>query len=767
MIKSNGFHEAEFSNPLATDGFAPEDRSGHQRALVRPTLELWGGIECSVNRVQSGYHDQMERSGHRERLSDLRLVQELGIKALRYPLLWEHHSDETVNWTWADERLGFLQSAMIEPIVGLVHHGSGPPQTHLLDSSFVTGLAAHARRVAERYPWLRYFNPVNEPLTTARFSGLYGHWYPHHQSERSFVRALLIQCEAIRAAMRAIRAVNPGAQLVQTEDLGRTYSTPLLAYQAAFDNERRWLSFVLLCGSVRPNHPLWGYLVENGATEAELFSFLEAPCVPDVVGINYYVNGERFLDERLDRYPSRHHGGNRQHAYADVAAVRVSTLGTSGPYSVLREAWDRYRLPIALTESHLGCTREEQLRWLVETWLAGERLLAEGGDMRAVTAWSLFGAYEWNSLLTRREDYYEPGAFDVRSPEPRRTAIGNCLRQLASTGKAFHPVLATQGWWRRPERLLYPPVHPFGCGQNELAQRRVFWPFAGPGKPLLITGAMGTLGRAFQRICELRGLPCCLLTRQELDIANLGMVRQVLAEVKPWAVINTAGYVRVDQAEMDSEACFRENTTGPRNLAQVCERHNIHLVTFSSDLVFDGSRPDAYTEDNPPAPLNVYGISKAEAERAVLKIMPSALIIRTSAFFGPWDEHNFATAVRRRLRTGDMVKAPADAIISPTYVPDLVGTCLDLLIDQESGIWHFANAGSVSWADFARRIAAADGFPLDQVAGVPLDQFQFSAKRPKQSALTSGRGRIMPTLDNAVQRYFSECMQFRSEQIQS
>jgi dTDP-4-dehydrorhamnose reductase len=118
---------------------------------------------------------------------------------------------------------------------------------------------------------------VNEPLTTARFSALYGVWYPHARDDRSFVRALLTQVQATVLAMREIRAVNPHARLVQTDDLGYTTARPRLQYQANFENERRWLSFDLLCGRVDRRHRLWRYLRRHGASEDELDALVASP----------------------------------------------------------------------------------------------------------------------------------------------------------------------------------------------------------------------------------------------------------------------------------------------------------------------------------------------------------------------------------------------------------------------------------------------------------------------------------------------------------
>lgn len=178
-------------------------------------IEVWGGIECTVNRVGDVYFDQVALSGHDRRIGDLDLLASLGIRALRYPVSWERTRD----FRFADERLPRLRELGVEPIVTLCHHGSGPPHTSLLEESFVEGLAAHARAVAERFPWVKKWTPVNEPLTTARFAALYGHWYPHAREERPFLRALVNECRAITRAMEEIRAVIPGAELIQTEDI--------------------------------------------------------------------------------------------------------------------------------------------------------------------------------------------------------------------------------------------------------------------------------------------------------------------------------------------------------------------------------------------------------------------------------------------------------------------------------------------------------------------------------------------------------------------
>ncbi len=726
-------------------------------------LSLWGGVECTVNRVHDRYFNQLERSGHAARSEDLDRFASLGVKVLRYPVLWEITApDHQADWRWPDERLVRLHQLGIEPVIGLVHHGSGPAHTSLLDPEFPQKLARYAGTVAARYPWVQRYTPVNEPLTTARFAALYGVWYPHASDDCSFVQAVILQCRATVLAMQAIRTVNPEAQLVQTDDLGKTYSTPERSALADFYNERRWLAWDLLCGRVDPSHALWGYLTGTGIEPAELLWFRDHACPPDLIGVNYYITSERWLDHRVERYPAHHVGSYRDIHCADIETPRAFAIPTPGIAPLLIEAWQRYQIPLAVTEAHIDAHREDQLRWFAEIWRATQQARELGVQVEAVTCWALLGSFDWNCLVTQAHGYYEPGPFDIRSATPRPTALATMLRELSVGKPPSHPVVQGEGWWRRAGRFLCPPVPVSAMARppsslSPTAQRQEY------PAPLLIVGASGTLGRAFALICSVRDLAFRSLARAQLDIADAAAVEAAIREHRPWAVINAGGYVRIDEAQRQHERCHRENVLAAVVLAVACARHGLPLLSFSSDLVFNGDADRPYVESDAVAPLSVYGQTKAEAERRVLAICPQALMIRTSAFFGPWDKVNFLTLAMDALAAGKPFSAAGNLVVSPTYVPDLVHTALNLLIDGETGLWHLSNHEAISWAGLARKAAQMAGISDRTLESRSAGELHYAAPRPLFSVLGSERAQLMPALDDALQRFLRLRAEAREE----
>jgi dTDP-4-dehydrorhamnose reductase len=652
--------------------------------------QLWGGVECSIVRIRNRWRDQSVETGHRERLDDLESISRLGIETLRYPVLWESVAPRTpqdMDFGWHDGRLHKLRQLRIEPIAGLVHHGSGPRYTNLLDPAFPDLLAAYAGEVAARYPWINRFTPINEPLTTARFSCLYGHWYPHRRSTGDFARALINQCRGIVLAMRAIRAINPDATLVQTEDLGKAFSTPLLRYQADYENERRWLTFDLLLGQVDRTHPWYKVFLDHGIAEKELLFFVDEPCAPEILGINHYLTSERFLEHRrANRPPGHRMSGNGRHRYADLEAVRTSLpSGSTGPEARLREVWARYQRPTAITETHHGSTRDEQLRWLAEMWNAATALRAEGKDIRAVSVWALFGVMDWNSLLVRRNGCYEAGAFDIRSPIPRLTAVGHSVRKIAAEGSFDHPVLDTPGWWHSEHRFYAP--------RNLGAASKVASP-----RSIVVVGASGRVADAFRETANLRGLAHTVIPG---PLAGKDLERHLDGN-QAWAIVDLSG---LTQPSADSP--------GSPNRAEAGQ--GLLQLSFAQDKEFPAG--------------------------------PHCVRIQTGRLFGPWERENFIVRVLKELTAGRQIALSPANMVSATYIPDLFNAALDLLIDGARGAWCLVNSNDLSWFDFGQIIARSAGLDpalvRPELAAVPEDRDHGQPECALMPTLTNALWRFL------------------------
>ena len=330
--------------------------------------------------------------------------------------------------------------------------------------------------------------------------------------------------------------------------------------------------------------------------------------------------------------------------------------------------------------------------------------------------------------------HYESGAFDVLRNNLRPTALSKLIRSTAGNIEYKHPLLYQKGWWNKTN-----------VKDAALFKKQT---------PLLIIGKNGTLGNAFARICIQRSIPYVMLSREDVNICNELSINNAIEKHKPWAIINATGFVRVDDAETDSGECFRVNAEGPGYLGKTCFEKGIRFMTFSSDLVFDGCKISPYLEEDKVRSLNVYGASKAMGEKLVQEANPESMIIRTSGFFGPWDQYNFVHNVLNSLKKNTTFLAADDIVTSPTYVPDLVNSALDLFIDEEAGLWHITNDGIIAWAEFAKLVAERGGFSKNKVQARKSAEMNFIARRPLFSALESNKGVKLPSLENALERYF-------------
>lgn len=688
-------------------------------------LELWGGIECTVNRVDDRFVDQLVLSGHDHRDDDIDRLASLSIRTWRYPVLWERVAPHgTPDFRWADRRLHRMRDLGLEPIVGLVHHGSGPFATDLRDVEFPARLADFARATARRYPWVRRWTPINEPLSTARFSGLDGHWYPHGLDAGTFARIVVNECRGIQRAMTAIRAEIPDAELVLTEDVCRHTATPRLAGEGAFRNTRRWLAVDLVLGRVDGDHPLQPWLIAAGIAPEELEELIAGATAPAILGANYYVTSDRFLDEHPGRQPPwrRFHGPLGP--YGEHESVRCLAGGIGGHRALLHELWDRYHLPLAITEVHLGCTREEQVRWLLEAWDAARLARAEGVDVRAVTAWGAFGLVGWDQLVRTGEGAREIGLFDVRSSPPRPTALARVARALA-TGDEVDAPYGGPGWWRRPDRLHgHPPIEAPDPG----VRPRLPLPPPRPARALLVTG-IGAFARVVIERCRVRGLDVAGLPWDAVESEG---IEAVLDRLRPWAVVHAAGLRDRRGAEHRPERAERLHHYAPAALAAACARRGVRFVHLSSSLVLSG--PGPHTESAERSPRSTLGAAQARGELASLAAHPHALVVRSGELVAL--ERDRLTEVLAAVSAGRSASVPDPA--SAAVAGSLADVLLDLLVDGEGGVWHLAHRRSL--LQLVRAAVRLAGLDPRRVRGEVSDA----------ALLTSERGHLLPPVEEAL-----------------
>jgi len=257
------------------------------------------------------------------------------------------------------------------------------------------------------------------------------------------------------------------------------------------------------------------------------------------------------------------------------------------------------------------------------------------------------------------------------------------------------------------------------------------------------------------RRCLARGLAVRALARTALDVTDATALDATLARVRPWAVINAAGMSDVDRAESEATDGWHRNVTTVRTLCDAAAAHDLPLLTFSSSLVFDGRYGGGYVESDAVGPLSVFATSKVAAERVALRSGARVLVVRTGPMFGCGTLLDFARRGLETLLRGQPWRVADDEWWTPSYVPHMIDAALDLLIDNEYGVWHLANQGGRSAAAFALDAADLFGFDPALIERCPASTLGRSAPRPRHAVLDSERGRLLPTLERALVDYRS------------
>ena len=264
--------------------------------------------------------------------------------------------------------------------------------------------------------------------------------------------------------------------------------------------------------------------------------------------------------------------------------------------------------------------------------------------------------------------------------------------------------------------------------------------------PLLVFGAAGQVGQELLALAAARGIPVVGATRADADITDADAVAALLAERRPRLIVNAAAYTAVDRAESEPDKAEAANTHGPDVLARAADAAGVALLHLSTDYVFDGGKAEAYTEDDPMAPLGVYGRTKAAGEAAVRAATRRHVILRTAWVYGAYGQ-NFLKTMLRLAGERDELRVVADQVGCPTATADIAEAVLavDAALrsgQQRFGTYHFAGTGETSWHGFAEAIVAAQSAYTrrrPRVEPIATADYPTPARRPANSRLESER----------------------------
>ncbi len=268
---------------------------------------------------------------------------------------------------------------------------------------------------------------------------------------------------------------------------------------------------------------------------------------------------------------------------------------------------------------------------------------------------------------------------------------------------------------------------------------------------VLIVGAAGQVGLELQRSFADFGT-IVAVDRESVDLAVPEQIRELVQQVKPSVILNAAAYTAVDRAEAEPDLAMAINAEAPRVLAEEARRKGALLVHYSTDYVFDGTKQEAWTEDDPAHPLGVYGASKLAGEEAIRQVDAPALTFRTSWVYGPHGK-NFLLTMLRLASERESLSVVDDQVGAPTTsiaLANATRTIVEGISERRfgspaswAGLYHMTCAGSTSWCGFTEAIIARAGDLLDgkrpEVKPIASSDYPTPAKRPQNSVLSNAR----------------------------
>ena len=277
-------------------------------------------------------------------------------------------------------------------------------------------------------------------------------------------------------------------------------------------------------------------------------------------------------------------------------------------------------------------------------------------------------------------------------------------------------------------------------------------------KKIVITGSLGMLGQ--ELLDKLKGnssFEVYGVDLKDFDIRNKDQVYSSLKKIKPDIIIHTAAYTAVDKAEVEKEFCMDVNAKGTENLALFAKEFDAILCYFSTDFVFDGKKKEAYQETDEPNPINIYGLSKLEGEKAVIKNCKKYFILRISWLYGQHGK-NFVYTMLELAKSKKEISVVVDQQGVPTWTNDIASNVLDVINTEKYGVYHFVGKEKCSWNEFATKIMDIKKTGTKILPALAKDMGRPAA-RPENSVLNSSKidallGRqVMPKWEESLERF--------------
>jgi beta-glucosidase len=363
------------------------------------------GIECSNPTIGGGVRvDELEATGHYEHWKkDLQLVRDIGLRYLRYgpPIHRVFLGPGKYDWRFIDKVMAEMQRLGIRPIIDLVHFGLPDWLGSFQNPDWPRHFADYARAFCERYPWVRFFTPVNEIFITAQFSAAFGWWNEQLMSDTAFVTNLKHCVKASILAMQAILDRRPEAIFIFSESTEYVHpGSPKMVPRATFLNERRFLSLDLLFGH-DVSATMYRYLLaaDMSVEEYEWFRSQKELRSHCIMGTDYYVTNEHVIRDD---------------------GTTIGAGDVYGYYVITRQYFDRYRLPVMHTETNR--VSHHAVEWMWKEWVNLLRLREDGVPIIGFTWYGLVDMIDWDSALTKKRGHVNKVGLYSLDRRPRNVA---------------------------------------------------------------------------------------------------------------------------------------------------------------------------------------------------------------------------------------------------------------------------------------------------------------------------------------------------------